>query len=83
MPIYGKSKLTCHFNDTLSNNLLTLEEVNLVDNLIVNFFVNLTFFRHLHRVYKNMGTVFALYSIRFTIFNEERNILWMIIFPQG
>ncbi|MFT5942362.1 MAG: hypothetical protein ACI9GZ_002510 [Bacteroidia bacterium] len=30
-----------------------------------------------------MGTVFALDSVSFTIFNEERNILWMIIFHQG
>ena len=83
MPIYGKSKHTRHIKDTLSNNLLTVCLVDLVDNLIVNFFVNLPFFRHLDKYYKNMGTVFALDSIRFTIFNEERNILWMIIFRQG
>tara|TARA_R110002051_G_scaffold251680_1_gene311057 strand:+ start:647 stop:898 length:252 start_codon:yes stop_codon:yes gene_type:complete len=83
MPIYGKSKRTWHINDTLSNNLSTLPLVYLVDNFIVNFFVNHPFFRHLDQYYKNMGTVFALDSIRFTIFNEERNILWMIIFRQG
>lgn len=83
MPIYGKSKRTRHINDTLSNNLLTHSTLDLVDNLIVNFFVNNLFFRQLDRDNKNMGTVFALDSIRFTIFNEERNILWMIIFRQG
>ena len=83
MPIYGKSKRTRHINDTLSNNLLTVSLMDLVDNLIVKFFVDHPFFRHLDQYYKNMGTVFALDSIRFTIFNEERNILWMIIFRQG
>ncbi len=51
MPIYGKSKRTRHINDTLSNNLLTVSLVDLVDKLNVKIFVNPPFFRHLDQYY--------------------------------
>ncbi len=83
MPIYGKSKLGRHIKKSLSKNLSTLAPWATVDNYSVNYFVIHPFFRDLYLVYSNMGTVFAIDTNRFTIFNEDKEYLWMIIFHQG
>jgi len=50
MPIYVKSIPSKQTSISLFNNLLTLFTLWLVDNYIVNYFVNSSFFRHLDLV---------------------------------